>query len=96
MLMAAALRAQGKDEAALPLLETLANPPNPWREFESRRFVYEGRAQLAALLARRGDLDRAEKLLEENRKWNPSWAPTREAELAVAQLRREKVLAATK
>jgi tetratricopeptide (TPR) repeat protein len=96
MLMAAACRAQGKDDAALPLLETLANPPNPWREFEGRRCVYEGRAQLAALLARRGDLDRAEKLLEENRKWNPSWAPTREAELAVAQLRREKVLAATK
>ena len=96
MLMAAALHAQGKDDAALPLLETLASPPNPWRDFESRRFVYEGRAQLAALLARRGDLDRAEKLLEENRKWNPSWAPTREAELAVAQLRREKVLAATK
>lgn len=96
MLMAVALRAQGKEDAALPLLETLANPPNPWREFDSRRFVYEGRAQLAAVLARRGDLDRAEKLLEENRKWNPSWAPTREAELAVAQLRREKVLAATK
>jgi tetratricopeptide (TPR) repeat protein len=96
MLMASALRAQGKDEAALPLLEALANPPNPWREFDRRRFVYEGRAQLAALLARRGDLDRAEKLLEENRKWNPSWAPTREAELAVAQLRREKILAATK
>lgn len=96
MLMASARTAQGKDGEALPLLETLANPPNPWRDFEGRRWVYEGRAKLAALLARRGDLDRAEKLLEENRKWNPSWAPTREQELAVAQLRREKVLAATK
>jgi tetratricopeptide (TPR) repeat protein len=89
------LRAR-KDAEALPLLETLANPPNPWGNFGGRRFVYEGRALLAALVARQGDLDRAEKLLEENRKWNPSWAPTRESELAVAQLRREKVLAATK
>jgi tetratricopeptide (TPR) repeat protein len=96
MLMARAKLAQGKDAEALPLLETLANPPNPWRDFEGRRWVYEGRAHLAALLARRGNLDRAEKLLEENRKWNPSWAPTRDAELVVAQLRREKVLAATK
>lgn len=89
------LRAR-KDAEALPLLETLANPPNPWGNFGARRNVYEGRALLAALVARQGDLDRAEKLLEENRKWNPSWAPTRESELAVAQLRREKVLAATK
>ena len=96
MLMAAAYGAQGKDAEALPLLEAIANPPNPWAGFEGRRRVYEGKARLAALLARRGDLDRAEKLLEENRKWNPSWAPTREAELSVAQLRREKVLAATK
>jgi Flp pilus assembly protein TadD len=96
MLMARAKLAQGLDDEALPLLETLANPPNGWREFTGRRSAYEGRAQLAALLARRGDLERAEKLLEENRKWNPSWAPTREMELAVAQVRREKVLAATK
>lgn len=96
MLMAMARSAQGKDAEAMPLLEKLVNPPNPWRDFNGRRFVYEGRAQLAALLGRQGDLDRAEKLLEENRKWNPSWAPTREAELAVAQLRRQKVLAATK
>jgi tetratricopeptide (TPR) repeat protein len=95
-LMAWAKAAQGKDGEAIPLYEEMANPPNPWREFEGRRSVYEGRARLAALLAKRGDLDRAEKLLEENRKWNPSWAPTRPAELAVAQLRREKVLAAAK
>jgi tetratricopeptide (TPR) repeat protein len=96
MLMALTTTAQGHDDEALPLLETIANPPNGWREFTARRFVYEGRARLAALLARRGDLERAEKLLEENRKWNPSWSPTREMELAVEQLRREKVLAATK
>lgn len=87
---------EGKEAEALVLLEKLASPPNPWRDFAGRRMVYEGRAQLAALLARQGDLVRAEKLLEENRKWNPSWAPTREAELAVAQIRREKVVAATK
>jgi tetratricopeptide (TPR) repeat protein len=96
MLMSLAKTAEGKDAEALPLLETLANPPNPWRDFEGRRWVYEGRAHLAALLAKQGELDRAEKLLEENRKWNPSWAPTREAELAVAQLHQEKALAATK
>ncbi|MGH9364606.1 MAG: tetratricopeptide repeat protein, partial [Thermoanaerobaculia bacterium] len=62
MLMAIARTAQGQDDEALPLLETLANPPNGWREFTGRRFVYEGRARLAALLARRGDLERAEKL----------------------------------
>jgi tetratricopeptide (TPR) repeat protein len=95
-LMGRAKMAQGKDDEAIPIYEEMTNPPNPWREFEGRRFVYEGRANLAALLAKRGELDRAEKLLEENRKWNPSWAPTRPAELAVAQLRREKVLAAAK
>ncbi len=95
-LMGWAKAAQGKDDEAIPIYEEMANPPNPWRDFEGRRFVYEGRAHLAALLARKGELDHAEKLLEENRKWNPSWAPTRPAELAVAQLRREKVLAAAK
>ena len=35
-------------------------------------------------------------LLDQNRKQNPSWAPTKELELSVAQARREKVLAATK
>ncbi|HSS44593.1 MAG TPA: hypothetical protein VLO07_04555, partial [Thermoanaerobaculia bacterium] len=88
--------AQGKDDEAIALYEEMANPPNAWRDFKDRRPVYEGRAFLAALLAKRGELDRAEKLLEENRKWNPSWAPTRQAELTVAQLRREKVLAAAK
>ena len=95
-LMAWAKVAQGKDDEAIALYEEMANPPNPWRKFEDRRDVYEGRANLAALLAKKGGLDRAEKLLEENRKWNPSWAPTRQAELTVAQLRREKVLAAAK
>ncbi len=95
-LMAWAKVAQGKDDEAIPIYEEMANPPYPWPGFEGRRFVYEGRASLAALLAKKGGLDRAEKLLEENRKWNPSWAPTRQAELAVAQLRREKVLAAAK
>ena len=90
------LMKQGKTAEAVPLLEKLANPPNPWGNFPGRRLVYEGRAQLAAVLARQGELERAEKLLEENRKWNPSWAPTREAELVVAQARREKVAAASK
>lgn len=94
MLVARARIAQGRGADAIPLLEEMANPPNAWHDFESRRWVYEGRAGLAALLAERGDLDRADKLLEENRRWNPSWAPSRAAELAVARLRREKVLAA--
>jgi hypothetical protein len=58
--------------------------------------VYEARAQLAAILAKQGDLDRADKLLEENRKWNPAWAPTRPSEQTVAELRRAKVLASAK
>ncbi|HSS45745.1 MAG TPA: tetratricopeptide repeat protein [Thermoanaerobaculia bacterium] len=95
-LMAWAKVAQGKDDEAIALYEEMTNPPNPWRDFKDRRFVYEGRAFLAALLAKKGELDRAEKLLEENRRWNPSWAPTRQAELTVAQVRREKVLAAAK
>ena len=57
-----------------------ANPPNPFENFEERRWIYEARAQVAAILARQGELDEAEKLIAENRKWNPNWAPTRPAE----------------
>ncbi len=95
-LLARALAAEGKTKEAIPVLEEVANPPKAWVNFEERRIAYEGRALLAELLARQGDLDRAEKLLAENRKWNPSWAPTRASEQVVAQLRREKVLAAAK
>ena len=95
-LMARAKIALGKNDEAIPLLEQQANPPNPWEKFEGRLMVYEGRAQLAELLAKRGDLDRADKLLEENKRWNPSWAPTRSAETAVAELRRARVLASAK
>jgi tetratricopeptide (TPR) repeat protein len=96
LLSALTLTALHRDDEAMPFLERLANPPNPYGKLPDARSAYEGRALLAAALARRGDVDRAEKLLAENRKWNPSWAPTREAELSVAQARREKVLAATK
>lgn len=72
------------------------NPPNPWVEFEGRLWVYVARANLAAILAKRGDLDRAEKLLAENHKWNAGWAPTRNAELVVEQALKEKVLTAAK
>ena len=95
-IMVRAKLAQGKDGEAVPLLQEMIAPPNGWQRFEGRLMVYEARAQLAAILARKGELDRAEKLLEENRKWNPTWAPTRPAEQAVAQLRREKVLASAK
>ena len=80
----------------MALYEEMIHPPNPWVAFDGRRWVYEARARLAELVARQGDLDKAEQLLAENHKWNPSWAPSRPAELAVAQLRREKVLAAEK
>ena len=86
----------GKTQEAIPLLEEMANPPNRWVDFESRRSVYEGRAALAELVGRKGDLDRADRLLAENHKWNPSWAPSRPAELAVAQMHRERVQAATR
>jgi tetratricopeptide (TPR) repeat protein len=95
-LMARAAEAQGRTDEAIALYEANANPPNPFDNFEARRWIYEGRAHLAELLARRGDLDNAEQLLAENRKWNPNWAPTRPAELAVEQMRREKVLAVAK
>jgi tetratricopeptide (TPR) repeat protein len=95
-MMARVLVAENKFDQALPLLEEMASPPRIWSNFEERRAVYEGRALLAELLARRGDLDRAEKLLAENRRWNPSWAPTRSSEEVVAALQREKVLAASR
>ena len=95
MLMAAAKAKQGKNDEAIAFCEALINPPRPWDSFEGRLWIYEGRAILASLLARKGDLDRAEKLLAENHKWNPSWAPLRPSELVVEQARREKVLAAS-
>jgi tetratricopeptide (TPR) repeat protein len=95
-LMARTKVALGKDSEAIPVLAEMINPPNGWQRFEGRLMVYEARAQLAAILAKQGELDRAEKLLEENHKWNPTWAPTRPAEQMVAQLRREKVLASAK
>ncbi|HEY7114291.1 MAG TPA: tetratricopeptide repeat protein [Thermoanaerobaculia bacterium] len=95
-LMAQALAHQGKTAEAISYCEKLDNPQNTYGSFEQRHWVYSGRALLAELVARQGDLDRAEKLLAENRKWNPSWAPARASEEVVAQLRREKVLAASK
>ena len=96
VLLALSLEAQGKDDEALEYWNKNANPPRPFRNFEERRAVYEARARVAVALAKKGDLDGAEKLIAENRKWNPSWAPTRPEETTVAELRREKVLAASK
>jgi Flp pilus assembly protein TadD len=95
-VMVRAKLALGKDAEAVPLLKEMIDPPNGWQRFEGRLMVYEARAQLAAILAKQGDLDRADKLLEENRKWNPAWAPTRPSEQTVAELRRAKVLASAK
>jgi tetratricopeptide (TPR) repeat protein len=95
-VMACALEQQGKTDEALSLYEANANPPNPFLNFYDRRWVMEARAKVAEIVARKGDLDRAEKLIAENRKWNPSWAPCRKAETEVAELRRAKVLAAAK
>jgi tetratricopeptide (TPR) repeat protein len=86
----------GKDEEAIAIYREMAEPPNRPNDFEDRRWIYVARAELAALLAKRGELDKAEALLAANRRWNPSWAPSREAELTVARLRREKVLSATR
>ncbi len=95
LLMAAAKAKLGKNDEAIALCEELINPPRPWDSFEGRLWVYEGRGILAGLLARKGDLDRAEKLVAENHKWNPSWAPMRPFELVVEQARRERVMAAS-
>ena len=94
--MAIALEKQGKTDEALALWEKNANPPNPFIDFTDRRWIQEARAKVAEIVARKGDLDRAEKLIAENRKWNPSWAPCRPSEEVVAELRRAKVLAAAK
>jgi tetratricopeptide (TPR) repeat protein len=94
-MMVKAKLGQGKDAEAMPILEQMINPPNPWSDFDSRLWVYSARAELASLLAKRGDIDRAEKLLAENHKWNANWAPTRELELAVNQAK-EKVQTAAK
>jgi len=94
--MALALEKQGKIDEALAFYELNANPPNPFFAFTDRRWIMEARAKVAEIVARKGDLDRAEKLIAENRKWNPSWAPCRPSEEAVAELRRAKVLAASK
>jgi len=96
MLMAIAKEQEGKPDESLEYWQKNANPPNPYNKFEDRRNIYEARAHVAVALAKKGDLDAAEKLIAENRKWNPSWAPVREYETAVAELRREKVLAAAK
>jgi hypothetical protein len=96
MIMAIAKEQQGLPDEALAYWQKNANPPNPFNKFEDRRMIYEARAHVAVALAKKGDLDAAEKLIAENRKWNPSWAPVREYETAVAEMRREKVLAAAK
>ena len=95
-LLASAKEEQGKTDEAMALYEANAHPRKAFSDYESRLWIIEARAHLAAILARKGDLDAAEKLIAENRKWNPSWAPTREAEATVAELRRAKVLAAAK
>ncbi len=95
-MMAKALSMQGKTDEALKYYEQNANPPNPFYDFNDRRWIMEARARVAEIVAGKGDLDRAEKLIAENRKWNPSWAPCRPSETAVAELRRAKVLAASK
>jgi len=94
-MMVRAKLGQHKDAEAIPILEEMINPPNPWSDFESRLWVYTARAELASLMAKRGDIDRAEKLLAENHKWNANWAPTRELELAVNQAK-EKVQTAAR
>ena len=94
--MGKALEMQGKIDEALPYYQANANPPNPFYDFEARRWIMEGRAKVAEILARKGDLDGAEKLIAENRKWNPSWAPCRASEVFVAEARRAKVMAASK
>jgi tetratricopeptide (TPR) repeat protein len=95
-MMARAMELQGRTDEALAYYQANANPPNPFLDYDDRRWVMEGRAKVAEILARRGELDKAEKLIADNRKWNPSWAPCRDAEATVAELRRAKVLAATK
>jgi len=95
-LLAQALDRQGKSDEAIALCEKIGSVPQNETSLDQRNWIYAGRSLLAELLARKGDLEGAEKLVAENKKWNPSWAPARASEQVVAQLRREKVLAASK
>ena len=44
-MMALVKTQEGKTDEAIALYESNANPPNPWDNFEGRRWVYEARAQ---------------------------------------------------
>jgi TolB-like protein/Flp pilus assembly protein TadD len=90
-LLALAKESLGKTDEAMKLWDANIHPPKAFSDFDGRRSIIEARAHMAVILARKGDLDAAEKLIAENRKWNPSWAPTRPAELAVERLRRDKM-----
>ena len=70
-------RGAGPSGRGAEVLRGERQPPNPFYDFNDRRWIMEARAKVAELVARKGDLDRAEKLIAENRKWNPSWAPCR-------------------
>src|SRR5207249_9229219 len=43
-MMALVKTQEGKTDEAIALYESNANPPNPWDNFEGRRWVYEARA----------------------------------------------------
>jgi TolB-like protein/Tfp pilus assembly protein PilF len=89
-LMGTVLESQGRLDEALKFYEINADPPNPPLNFQDRRWTLEARAKVAEIVARKGDLARAEKLLAENRKWNPGWAPNRPSELEVERLKQGK------
>ena len=77
---------QGKHRRGARVLEEERQPAEPVQQLRGPPPRSTRRAPTSPLaLAKRGDLDAAEKLIAENRKWNPSWAPTREAEPTVAR-----------
>ena len=90
LLVALSYESEGKPEQALEWWKKNAYPPRQFESSEERRYIYEARAKVAVALARKGDFDGADKLLAENHKWNPSWAPSKPDELEVERLRREK------
>jgi len=89
-MLAMTLEKQGRVDEALPFWEANANPTDRIADLEIRRSVIEARARIAAIVARKGDFDRAEKLIAENHKWNANWAPARPFEMEVERLKREK------
>ncbi len=96
-MMARALEVQGQTDEALKFYEANANPPNPILDFGDRRWIMEGRAKVAADPGpARGPRQGREAHRREPQVESELGARAGRRRATVAELRRAKVLAATK